>query len=240
VVRELSQYGAVTSLTDGVTAVVFDFFGTLTPVSPSEAWATNAARLAVVMGVPADALLRVLDDSFPERISGAFGGVRQTMQVIAERLHVALTDEQLDEASRTRRAMQESMFALRPEALRVIGVLRDRGLRIGLVSDCTSELPDAWPRLPVAALIDAPVFSCVERTRKPDPRLFRAVAERLAANPAACLYVGDGGGRELTGASGIGMRSVMLAGPDGHHHRDHRTEADWAGPRISSLLDLVA
>ncbi len=211
----LRQYGAVTSLTDGVTAVVFDFFGTLTPVSPSEAWATNAARLAAVMGVPADALLRVLDDSFPERISGALGDVRQTMQVIADRLDARLTDEQLDEASRTRRAMQESMFALRPETLQVIGVLRDRGLRIGLVSDCTSELPDAWPRLPVAALIDAPVFSCVERTRKPDPRLFRAVAERLAADPAACLYVGDGGGRELTGASGIGMRAVMLAGPTG-------------------------
>jgi putative hydrolase of the HAD superfamily len=84
------------------------------------------------------------------------------------------------------------------------------------------------------------VFSCVERTRKPDPRLFRAVAARLAVEPAACVYVGDGGGRELTGASGIGMRAVLLAGPDWQQHRDHRTEADWAGPRIGSLTDLVA
>jgi putative hydrolase of the HAD superfamily len=131
------------------------------------------------------------------------------------------------------------MFALRPEAPTVIGLLRDRGLRIGLVSDCTSELPDAWSRLPLAGLVDAPVFSCLERTRKPDPRLFHAVADRLPADPVACLYVGDGGGRELTGASGIGMRAVLLAGPDWHDHRDHRTEADWAGPRISSLLELV-
>jgi putative hydrolase of the HAD superfamily len=236
----LRQYGAVTSLTDDATAVVFDFFGTLTPVSPSQAWATNAAKLAAVMGVPADALRQEFDDSFPERISGALGGVRETMHVVADRLGVRLTDEQLDEASRTRRALQEAMFALRPEALPVIGLLRERGLRIGLVSDCTSELPDAWPRLPLAALVDAPVFSCVERTRKPDPRLFHTVAERLPADPAACLYIGDGGGRELTGASGIGMRAVLLAGPDWQQHRDHRTEADWAGMRISSLLDLVA
>lgn len=226
-------------LTDGMTAVVFDFFGTLTPVSPNGVWAANAARLAAIFGVaPAD-LLRVLDDSFPERISGAFGGVRETMQVIGNHLGVHVTDEQLDEASRTRREVQESMFALRPEALDVIGLLRHRGLRIGLVSDCTSELPDAWPRLPLAPFVDAPVFSCVERTRKPDPRLFHAVADRLPADPAACLYVGDGGGKELTGASGIGMRAVLLAGPDWHEHRDNRTEADWAGPRISSLLDLV-
>jgi putative hydrolase of the HAD superfamily len=229
----------VTSLTDGMTAVVFDFYGTLTPVSPSEAWATNAARLAAVIGVSADALVRVLDDSFPERISGALGDVRQTMRVLCDRLGADLTDEQFDEASRTRRAVQESMFALRPEALGVIGTLRERGLRIGLVSDCTSELSDAWPRLPLAAVIDAPVFSCVERTRKPDPRLFYAVARRLPAEPAECLYVGDGGGRELTGASGVGMRAVQLAGPDWHDHRDHRTEADWAGPRISSLTELL-
>ena len=232
----------MTSLTDGMAAVVFDFFGTLTPVSPNEAWASNAAKLAVVFGAPSAAVLQVLDDTFPERISGAFGDVRQTMQAIGDRLGVQLSDDQLFEASRIRREVQEAMFALRPEALGVIGALRERGMRIGLVSDCTSELPDAWPGLSLAALIDAPVFSCVERTRKPDPKLFHAVAQRLPADPAACLYIGDGGGRELTGASGIGMRAVLLAGPDWHAHTDHNRdgrEADWAGPRVSSLLDLL-
>jgi putative hydrolase of the HAD superfamily len=236
----LGQDGGVTSLTDGMTAVVFDFYGTLTPVSPSDAWADNAAQLAEVFAVAPVALVRVLDDTFPERVSGALGDVRQSMQAIGDRLGLRLSDEQLSEASRIRRTVQEAMFALRPEALGVIGALRERGMRIGLVSDCTSELPDAWQRLPLAALVDAPVFSCVERTRKPDPLLFHAVAQRLPAEPAACLYIGDGGGRELTGASGIGMRAVLLAGPDWHQHRDHRTEADWAGPRISSLTDLVA
>jgi hypothetical protein len=36
------------------------------------------------------------------------------------------------------------------------------------------------------------------------------------------------------------MRAVLLAGPDWQQHRDHRTEADWAGPRIGSLTDLMA
>ena len=239
VIGGLGEDGEVADLTDAMTAVVFDFFGTLTPVSPSEVWADNAAGLAAVFGVSPPDLLRVLDESFPERISGALGGIRTTMQAIADRLGVTVTDHQLDEACATRRAVQESMFALRPEALDVLGLLRDRGLRIGLVSDCTSELPDAWPRLPVAPLVDATVFSCVERTRKPDPRLFHTVAERLSADPAACLYVGDGGGRELTGASGIGMRAVLLAGPDWRAHHDNRTEADWEGSRIGSLLELV-
>jgi len=221
-----------------MTAVVFDFFGTLTPVSPSQVWAGNAARLAAVLGVSVGSLLQELDDSFPERISGALGDVRQTMHVLAGRLGVQLTEEQLDEASATRRSVQESMFTLRPEALGVIERLRSEGLKTGLVSDCTSELPDAWPGLPVAAVIDAPVFSCVEGTRKPDPRLFRKVAADLGTEPARCVYVGDGGGQELTGASALGMRAVLLAGPDWHAHDDRRRESGWTGPRIGSLTEL--
>jgi len=221
-----------------MSAVVFDFFGTLTPVSPSEAWASNAARLAAVLGVSVGPLLEVLDDSFPERACGALGDVRQTMQALADRLGVRLTEEQLDEATATRRSVQESMFTLRPEALGVIEALRSAGLKTGLVSDCTSELPDAWARLPLAAVIDAPVFSCVEGTRKPDPRLFRKVAADLETEPARCVYVGDGGGQELTGSSAIGMRAVLLAGPDWHAHGDRRREAGWTGRRIGSLTEL--
>ena len=228
----------MTRLTDGMNAVVFDFFGTLTPVSSSEAWASNAAQLSAVMGVSPAALIQVLDDSFPERISGALGNVRETMAAVAERLGVRLTEEQLNRAAQTRRAVQESMFELRPEVLGVIGHLRSVGLRIGLVSDCTTELPDAWSRLPLAAVVDAPVFSCVERTRKPDPRLFRKAAADLGTDPARCVYVGDGGGRELTGSSGVGMRAVLLAGPDWHAHRDHNRESDWTGLRVGSLTEL--
>jgi putative hydrolase of the HAD superfamily len=230
----------VTELTDGMNAVVFDFYGTLTPVSPSEAWASNAARLAAVMGVSPTALIQVLDDSFPERISGALGGVRQTLAAVADRLGVRLAEEQLDKAARIRRTVQESMFALRPEALGVIAQLRSAGLRIGMVSDCTVELPEAWSRLPLASLVDAPVFSCVERTRKPDARLFRKAAADLGTDPVRCVYVGDGGGRELTGASGVGMRAVLLAGPDWHAHGDHNRETGWTGLRIGSLTELCS
>jgi putative hydrolase of the HAD superfamily len=234
--------GQVTELADGMTAVVFDFYGTLTPISPDEAWASNAASLAAVFGVSPAALVAVLDDSFPDRITGALGTVRQTMLALADRLGVVLTDGRLDEVSRVRRERQEAMFALRPEALAVIERLREHGLKIGLLSDCTSELPDAWSRLPLSRVVDAAVFSCVEKTRKPDPRLFRAVAARLSADPSQCLYVGDGGGRELTGASAVGMRAVLLAGPDWVRPRVRRqeAEADWAGPRIASLTELCA
>ena len=229
----------VTGLTDGMTAVVFDFYGTLTPSSPAEAWASNARLLAGVLGVDAEPLIQVLDETFPERVSGALGDARETMLAIAGRLGVRLGPGQLEQAIEVRRAAQEAMLELRAEALDVIAALRAAGLRTGLVSDCTHELPAAWPGLAVSALIDAPVFSWVERTRKPDPRLFRKVAADLRTEPAACVYVGDGGGNELTGSSAVGMRAVLLAGPDWHEHRDPRREMSWTGERISSLTELL-
>jgi putative hydrolase of the HAD superfamily len=81
----------MTGLTDGMTAVVFDFYATLTPSSPAEAWARNARALAAVLGVEDALLVRVLDDSFPERITGALGDARATMLAIAARLGVALS-----------------------------------------------------------------------------------------------------------------------------------------------------
>lgn len=229
----------VTGLTDGIAAVVFDFYGTLTPISPNEAWASNAAQLAAIFGVSASALAAEFEATFPARITGAMGGVRQTMQALAARLGVQLSDDELKAASALRRQVQESMFELRPEALPVIGALRERGLKIGLLSDCTAELPDAWSRLPLSAVVDVPVFSCKEGTGKPDPRLFRTVAAGLRTEPARCLYVGDGGGRELTGASAVGMRAVLLAGSDWHLHRTRDREDGWTGPRIGSLTDLL-
>ena len=193
-------------------AVVFDFYGTLTPVYPAEVWTAHISRLAASLGVASQDLTRALDETYPERFIGALGDARQTLRALADRMGAQVSEEQLDEAARLRQEIQESGFRLRPEALPVIGELRDRGLRTGLVSDCTSELPEAWPRLPVSAVIEAPVFSCVEGMRKPDPRLFRTVADRLGTDPGACLYVGDGGGRELTGSTAVGMRAVLLAG----------------------------
>jgi putative hydrolase of the HAD superfamily len=228
----------LTNLTAGRTAVVFDFYGTLTPPTSNAVWEAQAAAVAAALGVPAAGLSAALAESFAERMTGALGDSVQTLRTLAARLGADPPQDQVAAAARLRQQLQASLFTLRPEALAVIASLRAGGLRIGLLSDCTPELPAAWPGLPVSALVDAAVFSCQEGTRKPDPRLFRAVAARLGVSPGECLYVGDGGGSELTGASAVGMRAVLLAGPDWHPHGAVGRETDWRGERISSLSEL--
>lgn len=97
-----------------------------------------------------------------------------------------------------------------------------------------------WPESPTAGLIDAPVFSCVEGVRKPDPRLFRAACQRLGVEPGACIYVADGYHGELATARALGMEAVLLEVP-GEPTSEFRPDeaATWAGRRIRALSELV-
>ena len=94
-------------LTDGMAAVVFDFYGTLTPVSRAEVWTDHVSQLAAAFGVAPQDVVRALDESYPERFTGALGDARQTLKTLASRMGVQASDQQLDEAHRLRREIQE-------------------------------------------------------------------------------------------------------------------------------------
>ena len=228
----------MTSLAEGSAAVIFDFFGTLTPGIPAETWLDHASQLAAVMGVDGPAVHQAMYESFPERATGALGDLPQTIQVIADRLGVRLTSDELDAACRVRRQVERQISTLRQDAVPTVAWLRARGLKIGVLSDCTVELSECWAELPLSALVDAVVLSCTAGFRKPDPRLFELVTARLGVDPQDCLYVGDGGGNELTAARAAGMRAVLLAADDWATSSVYDRESEWSGDRISSLKDL--
>ncbi|MFC8361182.1 HAD family hydrolase [Streptomyces griseorubiginosus] len=222
-----------------VNAVVFDFFGTLTPSTPAHVWDDHAARSAAPLGLPVRTWRTALDASFPERATGSLGDLTATFRTLARRCGVEPTDEALAAACTARLTAQRELFGLRADAVPTLRALRARGLRVGVLSDCTVELAQTWPQLPVADLVDARVLSCEEGRRKPDPELFRLIAHHLDAAPEECLYIGDGGGDELAGASRCGMRAFMLRTSDWADNDAHARDDDWAGPSVSALTDVL-
>jgi putative hydrolase of the HAD superfamily len=129
---------------------------------------------------------------------------------------------------------------LRPDAVPTLRALRRRGLRTAVVSDCGHELPAFLPGLPVSPLLDAHVYSVRVRRRKPHPAMYHTACRSLGVTPEECLYVGDGGSRELSGAAEVGMTAVRLAAPDLRRHLVFDADEDWHGPTIGSLSEAVA
>lgn len=191
-------------------AVVFDFFGTLTDPGAEAGRRAAFAATAAALGVPEGLFCTAMADTYPERIVGGLGDTRQTLLAVARRCGTDPGGTRLEAAVAVHRAGAERLRTPRPGVLGVLGRLRARGFRLGLLSDCSSELCEAWPETPYAALIDVPVFSWRERYRKPDSRLYAAVSGRLGVPAAECWYVGDGGSREHDGARRAGMRPVLV------------------------------
>jgi putative hydrolase of the HAD superfamily len=213
-------------------AVVFDFFGTLTRAMKRGPAHDQAAQ---ALGCDPTAFTDMLDRTYQARASGRYGDAGTGLYRIARDLGRSPAPAQVARAVSLVGGALRDGIRLRPDAVRTLWRLQTAGLRTGLVSDCTEDLPGLFASMPVAALFDATVFSVHLGVTKPHPVLFRTVCLRLGVRPDQCLYVGDGGGRELSGARSVGMTAVRLAAPDLTGHLVFDSEPDWHGASVTSL-----
>lgn len=230
----------LTDMERPVQAVVFDFFGTLTPPRPDALRAAEKHSSADILAIDRERWIAELDAVWEQRIRGELGDVRSVFRHVARRLGQEPSERLLAAAVKARLDDYVGAAALRPGALRALTELKAAGFALALVTDTSPELPEVWGRLAVAPLFDATVFSCVEGTRKPDPAMFLAACDRLGLEPNSCLYVGDGGSNELAGASAVGMRAVMFKPEDWDLHPGGDRPAFWSGPTVAALPELLA
>ena len=159
-----------------VKAVIFDYFGTLTLATGASTRRAGAERVAAALGVDPSLYFEAVTSTFTERSTGRAGGMRQTMAWLAERCGGRPSEAQLDAACAVRRVVEATYAGkTRQDAVATLRRLHHRGLLIGVISDCTHELPELWPDLPVAPWVDATVFSVVLGKRKPHPSLYLSV-----------------------------------------------------------------
>lgn len=118
----------------------------------------------------------------------------------------------------TRGWEESENFELYEDALPVLGFLRERGLKIGLVSNTSRDL-DAFIRHFVLD-VDAWVSSGMHGKVKPSPTIFRAVLDLLGTEPEAAAMVGDSPLDDIEGARALGLRAFLLDRDGVHGHED--------------------
>jgi putative hydrolase of the HAD superfamily len=132
-----------------------------------------------------------------------------------------------------------------PEAAGVLAALRERGVKVGLLSNTL------WPRSQherwfardgVLHLIDAAVYSSEIAWVKPHPEAFRTALGAVGVfDPARAVFVGDRPFDDIHGAKSVGMRAVLV--PHSNIPEAQRGpvdgEADAVVTRLSELVPLV-
>jgi putative hydrolase of the HAD superfamily len=199
-----------------VEAVIFDWGGTLTP------W----------HAIDHDALwLEVCTPHFPAELAAAHAKAIKTaefelwrqaeteqasasLEHVFSRAGVAADDELLATYYR----LWDPHTYTDPDAAPVMRALRDRGIKIGVLSNTL------WPRSAhervfgrdgVLSLIDGAVYSSEIPWTKPHPEAFRAAMAAVGvSDPTACVFVGDRPYDDIYGAKRIGMRGVLIPNSD--------------------------
>lgn len=224
-------------------AVIFDLFGTLVD-NPSYLKGTDAGvgwdsmmeSVAVALGIGMEAFRAAWSATEDERYTGSFPTTQAYLEHVCHQAGVSPKPDGISQAVAIRLQYFMGVLSPRVDTIATLFRLRDCGHKIGLISDCVLEDALNWPRTPMAPLVDTAVLSCEVGLRKPDPRIYWMTCERLGVTPVGCLYVGDGGSGELTGASRVGMDAVLIRAPYDTIRGDRE---DWEGATISTLSEVL-
>jgi putative hydrolase of the HAD superfamily len=221
-------------------AVVFDLFGTLVYEFPRDEWDAWLDTAAAVLEADRDAFHGAWRATAIDRQTGRAGDIEENVRTIAARAGAWPSEAQIAEALEVRAELYRKWFVPRPGALDILHELRARRVPTALISMCAPDTPALWRACPLAGLVDAEVFSCEVGLRKPDPEIYLRACGELGVEPTACLYVGDGAYGELSGASAVGMRAVLIRDPSDETETLRLEAEDWSGPSIGHLSEIAS
>jgi len=222
-----------------VSAVIFDWGGTLTPwhsIDLGELWLDVCARHYPAEEAAAMAqAVRAAETELWRR--GESSHQSSTLEHIFERAGVTASEEFLASYFEA----WDPHTLTDPDALPLLRELRRRGIKVGVLSNTM------WPRRAheqifvrdeVLELIDGAVYTSEIDWVKPHPEAFRAAMAAVGeTEPAACVFVGDRPYDDIHGAKSAGMRAVLITNSD--VPRFAAAEPDATITRLAELLEHI-
>jgi putative hydrolase of the HAD superfamily len=189
----------------GISAVIFDWGGTLTPwhtIEPRASW------LAAVADEQSAARLHEAEEA-------AWLSCRDEQRSCTlESVFAAAGVTPTEAALAAFHAWWEPHTHTDPEVPALFAGLRERGIRIGVLSNTIwprREHERIFARDEVLGLIDGAVYTSEIPWTKPHPEAFRAALAAVGVSDAAeVVFVGDRLFDDIHGAKSIGMRAVLV------------------------------
>jgi putative hydrolase of the HAD superfamily len=220
-------------------AVIFDLFGTLIDDFMSSVGQMHH-EMAAVLAVPYEQFNPRWIQTTEMRVIGAFATVEASIEYVLGEINARARAEQIKKAVEIRMRYIKKALQPRHHAIETLHELKSRRFRLGLLSNCSVEIPLLWPETDFAGAFDAAIFSCLARLKKPDERIYRLACEQLRILPDSCLYVADGEEHELAAAARVGLHSVLVRSSSQEYDRElHREAREWQGPAIDNLAEVL-
>ncbi len=224
-------------------AVIFDLFGTIVDNLSFDEYCSVLADMARILDAPPDDFTQIWIDTFDQRMVGDLECPDGNIEFACRKLGVDLNSARIKKASKIRFEYAFSGLKPRQGAIETIARIRSDGYKTGLISNCSTEVPNLWADTEFAPLFDTTVFSCSEKVAKPNSRIYEVALDKLEVEADDCLYIGDGAGDELSGAAETGMHPILIRVPYEEQNPYQIDANDWGGIKIASVeevLDLLS
>lgn len=189
-----------------IKAVIFDMFETL--VTHYESPIYMAKQIASDIGISESKFREIWDTSDDDRTLGK----RSFEDVIEEILRVnSCYSVDLFEniVAKRKQSKIECFEHIHSELLPLFSKLKEKNIKIGLITNCYFEERDVIRKSVFWDYFDSVCMSCEVRVKKPDTQIFKMSMNELEVQAEECLYVGDGGTFELETARALGMNPLQ-------------------------------
>lgn len=228
-----------------IEAVIFDWGGTLSvyaDIDIADMWRLAARHLSPEREDELCERLVAVEEAFWRRTATDQRSfcLADLLAAASKEVGLDIADAVLEEAGTHHLDSWTPHIEHDPDAAPTLEALRDRGLRIGLLSNTH------WPRAfhehflerdGLAGLIDARCYTSEMKFTKPHAEAFReAMAAIDVDDPAAVVFVGDRPFDDVWGAQQLGMRGVLRPNK---LVPGHDVEPDAVIQRLPELVGLV-
>lgn len=189
-----------------IKAVIFDMYETL--ITHYECPLYFSAEMAEDAGIPAEKFQELWRTTATDRTIGKLSFEEIIQRILQE--NNTYSEERFQTIVDKRIWTKEETFRhLHEEIIPVLEKLKEKGILIGLISNCFSEEAEVIKKSILYPYFNASCLSYEEGLQKPDSAIFQRCMERLQVEAEECLYVGDGGSGELEAAQKLGMKAVQ-------------------------------
>jgi len=121
-----------------------------------------------------------------------------------------------------------------PESLDVLNAIKQRGQRIGVISNWDSRLFRLLDELGIRSYFEIVLASAVFGVSKPSPKIFKEALEQTGVKPEEAIHVGDSIEDDIHGARGARIPAVLV---DRHGHDTTRLSKEVKV--IHNLMELL-
>lgn len=105
---------------------------------------------------------------------------------------------------------QPEAWRLYPETRTTLDTLRDRGYRLGVISNFDTRLFGLLDGLGIADRFDPIIASSRAGAAKPDPTIFRHALTTCGANAEQAVHIGDTYELDVLGAHAAGVGAILI------------------------------